>query len=277
MANRIQLRRDTAANWSTNNPILDQGEPGFETDSRSIKVGTGTLPWNCLQYTGTIGFQGYQGNQGAQGPQGNQGRQGYQGSTGAQGQGVTGSQGAAGAQGSQGTVGAQGSQGAAGAQGSQGAAGAQGSQGAAGAQGNQGTTGIQGSPGAQGSNGLQGLQGNPGPSGPQGIPGNVGYSGSLTGGCGGGWTQLPNGLIMQWGRVNPTSSPQFIAWPITFPNGIFSITVTPHGDGKRSGVVASYSDAGYADPTTSGAYLGVGEGGHASWELFPFYWTAIGY
>ena len=97
MANRIQLRRDISTNWVTNNPILEQGEPGFETDTKKIKVGTGTLPWNCLQYTGTVGSQGYQGVQGIQGAQGFQGNQGYQGY-----QGIQGSQGSQGNQGFQG-------------------------------------------------------------------------------------------------------------------------------------------------------------------------------
>lgn len=32
---KIQLRRDTAANWSTNNPIPSAREPCFETDTAS--------------------------------------------------------------------------------------------------------------------------------------------------------------------------------------------------------------------------------------------------
>jgi hypothetical protein len=31
MAVRIQLRRDTAANWTSNNPTLREGEIGIET------------------------------------------------------------------------------------------------------------------------------------------------------------------------------------------------------------------------------------------------------
>ena len=50
MANKIQLRRDTAANWTTNNPTLSQGEPGLETDTFKIKYGDGTTPWNTLSY-----------------------------------------------------------------------------------------------------------------------------------------------------------------------------------------------------------------------------------
>jgi len=50
MAVQIQFRRDTAANWTSNNPTLAQGEPGFETDTGAYKVGTGTTSWTSLSY-----------------------------------------------------------------------------------------------------------------------------------------------------------------------------------------------------------------------------------
>jgi len=50
MAQKIQLRRDTAANWTAHNPILADGEPGIETDTKKIKVGNGVLAWNSLLY-----------------------------------------------------------------------------------------------------------------------------------------------------------------------------------------------------------------------------------
>ena len=50
MADRIQLRRDLAATWATVNPILAQGEPGFETDTERFKFGDGTHHWNVLPY-----------------------------------------------------------------------------------------------------------------------------------------------------------------------------------------------------------------------------------
>lgn len=46
----IQLRRDTAANWTTANPTLAAGQPGFETDTGRIKIGNGTTAWNSLPY-----------------------------------------------------------------------------------------------------------------------------------------------------------------------------------------------------------------------------------
>ena len=50
MTTRIKLRRDTAANWQSNNPILALGEPGLETDTSRIKYGDGTTAWNTLSY-----------------------------------------------------------------------------------------------------------------------------------------------------------------------------------------------------------------------------------
>ena len=53
MATRIKLRRDTAANWLESNPILAQGETGFETDSRAMKLGDGATRWKDLKYAVT--------------------------------------------------------------------------------------------------------------------------------------------------------------------------------------------------------------------------------
>lgn len=57
MADRIQIRRDLAANWTSANPILAQGEEGFEIDVNpfKLKIGDGTTPWNSLPYfTGAV-------------------------------------------------------------------------------------------------------------------------------------------------------------------------------------------------------------------------------
>lgn len=50
MPARIQLRRDTAANWTATNPTLTQGEPGIETDTGKLKLGDGSTAWNSLAY-----------------------------------------------------------------------------------------------------------------------------------------------------------------------------------------------------------------------------------
>jgi hypothetical protein len=50
LANRIQIRRDTLANWTSNNPILANGEISFVTDLNRIKVGDGTQNWLYISY-----------------------------------------------------------------------------------------------------------------------------------------------------------------------------------------------------------------------------------
>ena len=47
---QIQSRNDTAANWSSVNPVLLKGEIGIEIDTRKMKVGDGTTEWNSLKY-----------------------------------------------------------------------------------------------------------------------------------------------------------------------------------------------------------------------------------
>lgn len=49
---KIQLRRDTAVNWSTNNPTPSVGEPCFETDTGKLKIGDGITAYNSLPYQG---------------------------------------------------------------------------------------------------------------------------------------------------------------------------------------------------------------------------------
>lgn len=50
MAGRIQLRRGTAANWTSANPVLAAGEVGVETDTGRAKVGDGVTAWTSLAY-----------------------------------------------------------------------------------------------------------------------------------------------------------------------------------------------------------------------------------
>lgn len=47
---RIQVRRGTAAQWTSTNPILAAGEMGVETDSNLFKFGNGTSTWTALSY-----------------------------------------------------------------------------------------------------------------------------------------------------------------------------------------------------------------------------------
>lgn len=56
MADRMQLRRDTKANWQTYNPILFDGEPGICTDDPNLyKIGDGHTAWNSLPFRGFDG------------------------------------------------------------------------------------------------------------------------------------------------------------------------------------------------------------------------------
>lgn len=50
MADLIQVRRDSSTNWVSANPLLAQGEPGFETDTKKLKIGDGIVNWNSLSY-----------------------------------------------------------------------------------------------------------------------------------------------------------------------------------------------------------------------------------
>ena len=50
MAFRLQLRRDISGKWEVNNPILLDGEIGYETDTKYIKIGDGNTFWNDLEY-----------------------------------------------------------------------------------------------------------------------------------------------------------------------------------------------------------------------------------
>jgi hypothetical protein len=58
MADIIQLRRDSAANWTSANPTLAQGEMGIETDTLKLKIGDGTTAWTSLAYYQTASTAG---------------------------------------------------------------------------------------------------------------------------------------------------------------------------------------------------------------------------
>jgi hypothetical protein len=183
MAQQIQFRNDTAANWASANPILAIGEMGIELDTDQFKIGDGVATWNSLPYGGIQGdagqftisavnppagaqtgdawfnsasgqiyiyFDGYwvesaSSNAGVQGPTGATGPTGPA-ST------VTGPTGPRGATGPQGTAGTSitGPQGAQGITGPTGPQGPTGSQGQTGSQGERGATGPTGAAGTAG-------------------------------------------------------------------------------------------------------------------------------
>jgi len=46
----LQLRRDSPANWTSNNPVLLSGEFGVEIGTGKFKIGNGTTVWSGLAY-----------------------------------------------------------------------------------------------------------------------------------------------------------------------------------------------------------------------------------
>lgn len=58
MIETIQLRRDTAANWTSLNPVLGDCEAGVERDTKKAKLGDGATAWNSLPYWNPSGTGG---------------------------------------------------------------------------------------------------------------------------------------------------------------------------------------------------------------------------
>lgn len=52
---QIQVRRGTASQWTSTNPVLAAGEFGFETDTNKLKCGNGTTAWASLPYLNNDG------------------------------------------------------------------------------------------------------------------------------------------------------------------------------------------------------------------------------
>jgi len=120
----LEFKRGTTSQWTTTNPILAPGEPGFELDTGKLKIGDGSLAWNSLPYLSVAGG--------------------------------TGKDGATGIDGSTGPVGATGATGPVGATGPAGATGPVGATGPAGSTGMDGVTGPAGSTGIGGVTGPTG-------------------------------------------------------------------------------------------------------------------------
>ncbi len=56
---QMQQRRDTAANWTSTNPTLLNGELGYETDTNKFKIGNGTATWSALAYVPGFAISAY--------------------------------------------------------------------------------------------------------------------------------------------------------------------------------------------------------------------------
>ena len=48
----INFRKGTSTEWSTINPTLDIGEPGYDTTNKKLKIGDGSTNWNSLAFIG---------------------------------------------------------------------------------------------------------------------------------------------------------------------------------------------------------------------------------
>lgn len=44
----ILLRKGSSTEWSTTNPVLGSGEPGFDTTNNLLKMGNGISNWASL-------------------------------------------------------------------------------------------------------------------------------------------------------------------------------------------------------------------------------------
>lgn len=56
MATRIQVRRDTLANWQSSNPTLADGEPAWVQDSKVLLTGDGSTDFNTLWTASQVGI-----------------------------------------------------------------------------------------------------------------------------------------------------------------------------------------------------------------------------
>ena len=46
----IQFKRGTSARWRELNPVLQEGEPGYDIDKGRVKIGDGKTPWTELLF-----------------------------------------------------------------------------------------------------------------------------------------------------------------------------------------------------------------------------------
>jgi hypothetical protein len=54
----LRHRRDTAANWTSNNPVMQAGQLGYETDTLKFKFGDGSTSWISLSYASSVSTGG---------------------------------------------------------------------------------------------------------------------------------------------------------------------------------------------------------------------------
>lgn len=66
----FKFRRGLSSLWTSKNPTLREGEPGFESDTGKLKIGDGVKTWSQLGYLSGEGAPGPQGPAGPTGPMG---------------------------------------------------------------------------------------------------------------------------------------------------------------------------------------------------------------
>ena len=97
-----------------------------------------------------------------------------------------------------------------------------------------------------------------------------------------GYLKLPNGLILQWGKVAsgwPGEGPYTVTFPIAFPNKCLNTQVTVWSDGRKGSVNLDITiPVGTVRPASFDAlFNGIGFQGSTAADLKGFYWFAIGY
>ena len=97
-----------------------------------------------------------------------------------------------------------------------------------------------------------------------------------------GYLKLPNGLILQWGKVTsgwPGEGPYTVTFPVAFPNKCLNTQVTVWSDGRKGSVNLDITiPVGTIRPASFDAlFNGIGFQGSTAADLKGFYWFAIGY
>lgn len=46
----VKLKRGESSSWTSGNPVLQAGQPGYEIDNHRLKIGDGISNWNELDY-----------------------------------------------------------------------------------------------------------------------------------------------------------------------------------------------------------------------------------
>ena len=139
-----------------------------------------------------------------------------------------------------------------------------------GATGPTGPTGNTGGPGPTGPVGPTGPTGPTGPAstvpGPTGPTGPTGPAGTNTGSNAlNGWTQMSNGMILQWGSISSGNATVTFNWPTTFPNACASCVAVLN---------VSATNGSYAFETK---VWSVSTTGATIWMNASIFWIATGY